>query len=431
MKKQIVAILIALVVVTCLAASVLSETKEINEDLQCYEGVILKLNEAWKPAKEITSLTDTKDIIKTTGTNQQDSDFIEWTDDSGEAYLRYSNPLSLAITRFDLDNIEFWAGELYRDCTERLVEIDQFNVTPAMQPAKNEFKKYLQDLKQFAYYCEKGAKEADRDDLDTSTAYLEKTLEHLKKFFKLIPEDTEEIPTFPLVDNVSLCDAIDISIGNATVTDFLNATNITTVQVSNFKGYKGENTWRVQWSFSNRLLDVYINVTTGNVVGIEEKTPTPAPTPTLTPTSTPTPTTTATLFEKIEGLTSISVGGGGWDNWDADMEKDGPVIHIYYLDARGDSIRDDSTKMMPISADVKLYAGDSILGPYDKLVFSAHYTEDEIFLGGSSPYIRIPKEEISVNPSTDYRTGAVEVTIYTPAQGSFADRWDYIRLYEE
>ena len=77
--------------------------------------------------------------------------------------------------------------------------------------------------------------------------------------------------------NVSLCDAIVISIGNATVTDFLNATNITTVQVSNFKGYRGENTWRVQWSFSNRLLDVYLNGTTGNIVGIEEKT---APTPT-------------------------------------------------------------------------------------------------------------------------------------------------------
>jgi hypothetical protein len=166
MKKQIVAISIALVVVICLAASVLSETKEITVDLQCYESVVLKLNEAWQPAKEITSLTDTTDNIKTTGTNQQDSEFIEWTEDAGEAYLRYSKPLSLAITLFDLDSIEFWAGELYRDCTERLVEIDKFDVSPAMQPAKNEFKKYLQDLKQFAYYCEKGAKELDTDDLD-------------------------------------------------------------------------------------------------------------------------------------------------------------------------------------------------------------------------------------------------------------------------
>ena len=96
-----------------------------------------------------------------------------------------------------------------------------------------------------------------------------------------VPTPTPVTPTPPEEEgfggyNVSLCDAIAISVGNATVTDFLNATNITTVQVSNFKGYKGENTWRVQWSFSNRSLDVYLNETTGNIVGIEEKT---APTP--------------------------------------------------------------------------------------------------------------------------------------------------------
>jgi hypothetical protein len=83
---------------------------------------------------------------------------------------------------------------------------------------------------------------------------------------------------------LSPCDAIDISIENATVTDFLNATNMTTVQVYNFKGYKGENTWMVQWSSSNRLLDVYVNIATGNIAGIEEKTAaTPTPTPTPTP----------------------------------------------------------------------------------------------------------------------------------------------------
>ena len=80
--------------------------------------------------------------------------------------------------------------------------------------------------------------------------------------------------------NVTPCDAIDISLENTTVTDFLNATNMTTVQVYNFKGYKGENTWMVQWSSANRLLDLYVNTATGNIVGIEEKTaPTPTPTP--------------------------------------------------------------------------------------------------------------------------------------------------------
>ncbi|MCK4732902.1 MAG: hypothetical protein KAT65_10645, partial [Methanophagales archaeon] len=82
---------------------------------------------------------------------------------------------------------------------------------------------------------------------------------------------------------------------------------------------------------------------------------------------------------------------------------------------------------------MKLYARDSdiVWGPCDKLVFSACYTKDEIILGSIYPDIRIPKDEISVNPYTDYWTGAVEVTIYTPAQGSFADRTDYIRLYED
>ena len=70
---------------------------------------------------------------------------------------------------------------------------------------------------------------------------------------------------------LSPCDAIDISLENTAVTDFLNTANMTTVQVYNFKGYNGENTWKVQWSSSDSLLDVYVNVATGNVAGIEEK----------------------------------------------------------------------------------------------------------------------------------------------------------------
>ena len=279
MKKQVVAISIALVVVTCLAASVLSETKEINEDLQCYEAAILRLNEALKPAKEITSLTDTKDIIKTTGTNQQDSDFIEWTEDTGETFIRYSNSLSLALKLFDLDSAEFWFGEIYKEATEKLVEIEKFDVSPAMQPAKNEFKLMLKDLKQGGYYSERGVKNIDADDLDTGTTYIESATEHLNNFFDLIPKDTEkipdnidEIPTFTSLYRVSPCDAIDVSLENTTVTDFLNATNMTTVQVCNFKGYKGENTWMVQWASKNRSLDVHVNVTTGNIVGIVNET---------------------------------------------------------------------------------------------------------------------------------------------------------------
>lgn len=135
--------------------------------------------------------------------------------------------------------------------------------------------------------------------------------------------------------------------------------------------------------------------------------------------------------KEIEGLASIRVSGGIWENWDADTEKDGPRVEIVYLNAEGDIISTDATEEMPISADVKVYAGNKSTAPKDKLVFSAHYSENQIILGNIYPKIRIPKEQIDVNPLTDYWCGAVEVTIYTPQQGLFSDKSDFIRLYED
>ena len=90
--------------------------------------------------------------------------------------------------------------------------------------------------------------------------------------------DAEPTTTMELDNEVgyklSLCDAIDISLENATVTDFLNGTDKATVQVYNSKRYEGDNIRMVQWSSSNRSLDVYVNVATGNITGIKDKTTT-------------------------------------------------------------------------------------------------------------------------------------------------------------
>ena len=121
---------------------------------------------------------------------------------------------------------------------------------------------------------------------------------------------------------VSQGDAIVISIGNVTVTDFLNATNyMTTVQVYNFKDYKGENTWMVQWSSLNRSLDVYVNVATGNIVGIEEQTDVG---------STPTPTPAAFQITNVNHPSSVINGGDAGDLevwWDGNPTF--PVTMIY------------------------------------------------------------------------------------------------------
>ena len=166
---------------------------------------------------------------------------------------------------------------------------------------------------------------------------------------------------------------------------------------------------------------------------VGDETPAPATTPTLTaiPRSEPALYTTGeATYDKIEGLTAIRVGGGIWANWDADMENDGPVVEITYLGANGDTITGKSTKKLPISADVKIYAKSGSSNSNTKLVFSAHYSEDQIIIGGIRPEIRIPKEELSVNPSKEYWCGDVEVTISTPKQGTFAAKSDFIELYE-
>ncbi len=183
-----------------------------------------------------------------------------------------------------------------------------------------------------------------------------------------VPTPTPVTPTPPEEEgfggyNVSLCDAIAISIGNATVTDFLNATNITTVQLSNFKGYKGENTWRVQWSFSNRSLDVYINVATGNIVGIEEKTglsPTPVDTEAPSVTNMVVSPTPADAGARIIVTVNVTDDISGVRRVSGILTKEGcDLITVFMLDPEGDGIYTGTWYTNPVT-DVGIYNLDIV-----------------------------------------------------------------------
>jgi hypothetical protein len=141
-------------------------------------------------------------------------------------------------------------------------------------------------------------------------------------------------------------------------------------------------------------------------------------------------TTVPPTTSRVEGLTAIQVSGGTWQNWDADLEDDGPEIYIVYLDRNGNIISDDSTETLPISADVKVYASKNSIATKDQLVFSKHYSESEIILGDIYPRLRIPKEQISPDAQTLYQYGRVEIEIHTPEQGDFAAQSDFIELYK-
>ncbi len=165
----------------------------------------------------------------------------------------------------------------------------------------------------------------------------------------------------------------------------------------------------------------------------ETSTPTDKQTISL-PESNPVPAApTQTTPTKIAGLASIRISGGIWENWDADTEKDGPFIEVVYLDSRGEIITSDEVKKLPISVDVELFTTDTSNYSYKKgrLVFSAHYSKEQIIFGDIYPKIRIPKEQISVNPDVDYPYGYLTITIHTPEQGNFSDESNFIVLYEK
>jgi hypothetical protein len=114
--------------------------------------------------------------------------------------------------------------------------------------------------------------------------------------------------------SISPCDAIDISLENTTVATFLDETNMTTVQVFNYKGYEGKNTWMVQWSSSDRLINVYVDIATGDVVGIEEmEIPIPTPAPTPTPSPSPSWHTVTTLWGDADRTSQyFPIRGDAW-----------------------------------------------------------------------------------------------------------------------
>jgi len=66
--------------------------------------------------------------------------------------------------------------------------------------------------------------------------------------------------------NITPCDAIDISLTDASVINFLDCTSMATVDVYNCE-YKGYNTWLVKWYTRTQSKKVYVDIHTGEIVG--------------------------------------------------------------------------------------------------------------------------------------------------------------------
>lgn len=63
------------------------------------------------------------------------------------------------------------------------------------------------------------------------------------------------------------CEALDISLTDARVIDFLDSTNRATADVYNCKNYQGYNTWLVNWHTQTQSQRVYVDIYTGEIIG--------------------------------------------------------------------------------------------------------------------------------------------------------------------
>jgi|LGVD01.1.fsa_nt_gb hypothetical protein len=85
----------------------------------------------------------------------------------------------------DLKALGKYSARFYDNITIALEEIDQFDVSPEMQPAKKDFKLVLEECKNATYYMEQGARNSDSVDLRKGNEYLDYATEHLDVMYLL------------------------------------------------------------------------------------------------------------------------------------------------------------------------------------------------------------------------------------------------------
>ena len=119
----------------------------------------------------------------------QDFEYAQWGSDTLHTVGLDMELAANAAERFDFEGVETYSGMLYDDAKKALYEIDQYDVSPALKPSKDEFRLALQDLKQAGYYGERGARNYDADDLETSGDYLESAAKHLNRAAALMPKE--------------------------------------------------------------------------------------------------------------------------------------------------------------------------------------------------------------------------------------------------
>jgi hypothetical protein len=117
---------------------------------------------------------------------------------------------------------------------------------------------------------------------------------------------------------------------------------------------------------------------------------------------------------------------------DADPEYEGISIDISFYDSKSEVL---SFKDVPLVIEIELYAYRDSLAMFElenaDLVYEGSVNLDHSMRLGEmfGKYIRIPFEEISIDPSIYQPFGTVRVIVSTPQQGEFEAKADLTPLF--
>ena len=109
---------------------------------------------------------------------------MAWLEETGDRLLDDTRSISNEMKKdpfaWDWEYLKFLHGLLYDHADDALNEIDEFEVSPELEPIKREYKLYLIDLKWSAYYGKEAAEDILSGDLEGATDNIEKATEHLE-----------------------------------------------------------------------------------------------------------------------------------------------------------------------------------------------------------------------------------------------------------
>jgi len=135
----------------------------------------------------------------------------------------------------------------------------------------------------------------------------------------------------------------------------------------------------------------------------------------------------------IKDLAYIKILASGYSD-DPDPQEDGIALDIMFYDSKSEHI---TFRDIPVTVAIELYGYTDIWDTFDhekmEFVYQQQVTVDhsmrisEMF----GEYIRIPFENIMVDPNKYYEFGTIKATVTTLEQGDFQDIQDLVRLYPE